>query len=85
MKDNDLEEDSEEKVEEVKKEGTSLFIHMDDDTDTYGTFVVYIIRQNESINSILEKYPTSLEEIEKYNDINNLSIGTKLIIPLINE
>lgn len=59
------------------------FFNIDSSKETYGTFIVYIVRQNETINSILEKYDTSLEEIEKYNDIKDLSIGTKLIIPLL--
>lgn len=63
----------------------SLFINLKDEEETYGTFLVYIVRQNESINSIIEKYKTSLEELEKYNDLSNLTIGTKLIIPLIND
>ena len=62
----------------------SLF-DIQDDSETYGTFVVYIVRQNESIQSIIEKYHTSLEEVEKYNDIHNVNIGSKLIIPLLNE
>lgn len=72
----------EEKIE-VEKEVKSLFANIADDQETYGTFLVYIVRQNESINSIIEKYNTSVEEIEKYNDLNDLSIGTKLIIPII--
>lgn len=72
----------EEKIE-VDKEVKSLFANIADDQETYGTFLVYIVRQNESINSIIEKYNTSVEEIEKYNDLNDLSIGTKLIIPII--
>ncbi len=66
-------------------ENTSHLFNIDDDKDSFGTFVVYIVRQNETINSIIEKYHTSLEEIEKYNDVNNISIGTKLIIPLLHE
>lgn len=72
----------EEKIE-VEKEVKSLFANIVEDQETYGTFLVYIVRQNESINSIIEKYKTSVEEIEKYNDLNDLSIGTKLIIPII--
>ena len=63
--------------------GDSLFFQFNDNTETYGTFLVYIIRQDETVNSIIEKYNTTLEELEKYNDLTNLSIGTKLIIPLI--
>lgn len=70
-------EDKEEKVEEKE-----LF-NIDNSKETFGTFIVYIVRQNESINSIISKYNTSLEEIEKYNDIKDLSIGSKLIIPLL--
>jgi hypothetical protein len=78
-------EEKEEVVEEKSEEINSLFSNLDDDTDTYGTFIVYIVRQNESINSIIEKYNTSIEELEKYNDLKDINIGTKLIIPLVNE
>lgn len=72
--------------EEINNEETeSLFFNFDSSKETYGTFIVYIVRQNETINSILEKYNTSLEEIEKYNDVKDISIGSKLIIPLLNE
>lgn len=72
---------------EVENENndSSILFNVDDDKESFGTFVVYIVRQNETINSIIEKYHTSLEEIEKYNDIKNVSIGTKLIIPLLHE
>ena len=60
-------------------------MNIEEDNETYGTFVVYIIRQNETVNSILEKYNTSIEELEKYNDLKNINIGTKLIIPLLKD
>lgn len=63
----------------------SLFSNLNDETDTYGTFIVYIVRQNETLNSIIEKYHTNVEEVEKYNDIKDINVGTKLIIPLLNE
>lgn len=63
----------------------SLFSNLDDENDKYGTFIVYMVRQNETINSIIEKYHTTVEELEKYNDLKDISLGTKLIIPLINE
>ena len=80
--------EKEEPVEEVFQEHTkstdtnNLFANIKDDEDTFGTFIVYIVRQNESINDIIEKYHVSLEEVEKYNDIKNIEIGSKLIIPL---
>ena len=74
-------------IEGEKEESidNSLFMNLDEDVDSYGTFLVYIVRQNETINSIIEKYNTSIEELQKYNDINNVDIGSKLIIPYTNE
>ena len=81
-------EEKEEKEEFVKDNSetiNSLFSNLDDENDKYGTFIVYMVRQNETINSIIEKYHTTVEELEKYNDLKEINIGTKLIIPLINE
>ena len=81
---NDEEEIEDEDEEEKESINDSLFTNLDEE-DTYGTFLVYIVRENESINSIIEKYNTNIEEIQKYNDIDNIGVGTKLIIPYINE
>ena len=80
----ELDKDSSEEKEELEKD-SSLFFNFKDDDDQYGTFIVYIVRQNETINSIIEKYHTTLEEIEQYNDIKDIQNGTKLIIPAHNE
>lgn len=80
-----LEEEDKETEKSSKEEGNSLFINLKEEKETYGTFLVYIVRQNESINTIIEKYNTSLDEIEKYNNLNDLNIGTKLIIPILND
>ena len=77
------EEEIEELIEDKKEEINIM--NFDDDNETYGTFVVYIVRQNETVNSILEKYNTTIEELEKYNDLKNINIGTKLIIPILKE
>ena len=79
---NEVEEPLEDNSTEVIN---SLFSNLNDETDTYGTFIVYIVRQNETLNSIIEKYHTNVEEVEKYNDIKDINVGTKLIIPLLNE
>lgn len=81
---NDEEEIEDEDEEEKESINDSLFTNLDEE-DTYGTFLVYIVRENESINSIIEKYNTNIEELQKYNDIDNIGVGTKLIIPYINE
>ena len=72
-------------LNETDEKDNSLFFNFKDDDDQYGTFIVYIVRQNETINSIIEKYHTTLEEIEQYNDIKDIQNGTKLIIPAHND
>ncbi len=71
--------------EEDREETNTIFTNLTEENETYGTFIVYMMHQDETINMILEKYHTTVEELEKYNDLKDLKIGTKLIIPVINE
>ena len=74
----------EEEVNEEDRDDSEVkLFNIDDNSETFGTFIVYMVRQNETINTIISKYNTSLEEIEKYNDLKELSVGSKLIIPLL--
>ena len=73
-----------EKQEESNSSNMSIF-NINDDNETYGTLLVYVVKENETINSIITKYKTTIEELEKYNDLNALATGSKLIIPLMNE
>lgn len=91
--DGDLKEETTEY--EVKKEETmetkqtttvsSLFENINESEETYATYSVYILREEETVNSLIEKYKTTKEELENYNDLSNLSIGSKIIIPLHEE
>ena len=73
--------------EQTKEENkiTSIFNSLSDSEETYATYSVYILRQEETLNTIIEKYKTTREELEKYNDLTNIAIGSKLIIPSTNE
>lgn len=75
------------KIDNLKiEEGMgSLFSSFKDSDETFSTYSVYILRQDETIESIIDKYKTNKEELEKYNDLTNLSNGTKIIIPNSNE
>lgn len=76
----------EEVVEEQETQTNSFHLFdITESDETYGTLLVYIVRENETVNSIITKYNTTIEELEKYNDLKDLSIGTKLIIPVNNE
>lgn len=60
---------------------TGLF----DKEEKYITYKVHIVRDTETIDEITTKYNVSKEELEKYNDLNNIVLGTKIIIPISNE
>lgn len=82
IKTNDQKENAKEEITpEFNQKVGSLFSSFKDSDETFTTYSVYILRQDETIQTIIEKYSTTKEELEKYNDLTNLSIGTKLIIP----
>lgn len=58
----------------------SLFANLKDD-DTFATYSVYILRQEETLQTILDKYKVTKDELEDYNDLSSLTIGSKIIIP----
>ena len=81
------EESSKKEVsEEIKSDITSkIETGLFDKEEKYITYKVHIIRDNETIDEITTKYNVSKEELEKYNDLNNIVLGTKIIIPISNE
>ncbi len=75
-------EQVEEVIEEPRciEEETNIFDNIDS-TDTYKSYTVYIVREGDTIESIMTKYSIEKELIIEYNDISELSIGDKIIIP----
>lgn len=63
----------------------TLFENINGSEETYSTYSVYILREEETITSLMTKYKTTKEELENYNDLSNLSVGSKIIIPLHEE
>lgn len=75
-------EEKEEKIEAIDTTRTSLFGNMDE-SETYMTYRVYIIREGDSIDNILTRYGITKEELASYNDLSDVKLGDKLIIPAI--
>lgn len=71
-----------EEIEELVEEQQSLFSNLKDDEDTFTTYSIYIIRQDETIQTVLEKYKITKEALEEYNDLSNIVEGSKVIIPV---
>ena len=63
-------------VPEVKKEEKII-----DDKD-FATYKIYIIKEGDGVENILKNYNVSRELLEEYNDLNDLKIGDKIIIPV---
>lgn len=49
--------------------------------DSYVEYNVYILRDGDTIDTILDKYNTTIEDLKKYNNLDDLKIGDKIIIP----
>ena len=79
----------EEKVTEpAMKEDTSnkqvmdsIFSAFANTEETYSTYSVYILREDDNLEEVISKYNTNREVLSEYNDLDNLKVGSKLIIP----
>ena len=74
--------------EEVKtttdtKVMNSIFSAFANTEETYTTYSVYLLRENDSIENFIENYGVTREELSYYNDLDNLNVGSKIIIPTV--
>ena len=67
--------------EDIKK---SLFSNLDN-TDNYVNYRVYIVRENDNIDGIMKKYNVNKNMLEDYNDLTNIKVGDKIIIPYVKD
>lgn len=52
--------------------------------DSYYKYKVYIMRKEDTIESIAIKYNVTLDILKEYNNIEEVNIGDKIVIPYIN-
>jgi len=60
-----------------------LFSNLDN-TETYTTYYVYIVKEDDTIDKILTKYKVTKEDLELYNNIAEIKPGDKIIVPKTN-
>lgn len=81
--------DIKEKMEELPTSKSddipSIFSAFKDTEETFATYCVYIIREGDSLDAVINKYKTTRDTLAEYNDLSDIRIGTKLIIPNSNE
>ena len=83
LDDLDVRDDSEKIEVETNEDIKSIFNTTDN--KEYSTYYVYIFRDSDTIEYLLDKYNISREELEKYNDLSSIIAGSKVIIPCSNE
>ena len=74
----------EEEQQKTSKKEFNLFENIDN-SDTYVTYYVYIVKEQDTIDSIMKKYNIDKESISLYNNLEEIKPGMKLIIPNKNE
>lgn len=65
---------------ESKESAKSIFEDLDEN-ERYSVYKVHVVTENDTIENILQKYEITKEELEAYNDLKDMQIGDKLIIP----
>lgn len=65
----------------MEEKMNSLFSQISKDSEVYVTYNVFILRDGDSLDTIIEKYGVTEEELKKYNDLSNLQLGDKIIVP----
>ncbi len=71
---------TEDKEEGISTNVKSLFDDLDTG-ETYSTYKIHIVTENDTIESIMTNYQVKREQIEAYNDVQEIKIGDKIIIP----
>lgn len=50
-------------------------------SNTYVTYHIHVVGENDTIDSITNNYKISKDILSEYNDLSNLNIGDKILIP----
>lgn len=76
----------EEKIDLLDKEEAQTSIkniisNMKD--DSYYKYKVYIMREEDTIESVAIKYSVTLDDLKEYNELDNIKVGDKIVIPFV--
>ena len=86
----DLVEDEIEEIENENKIDSKCEVMLenellDSNDKEYSIYRVYTYKDDDTIDSICDKYNVNKELLNDYNDLDNVKIGSKLIIPSVDE
>jgi len=83
-----LKNQNEELVEDERldKESAELILNSASNKENeYTTYYIHLVKEGDTIDSIVSAYQTDLAILKKYNTIETLNIGDKILIPTIDE
>ncbi len=78
-------EDEESHNNEIENNIDNITNNIINTENKYYTYKVYIVRDNDNIETICNKYNVTINDLKEYNNINEINVGDKIIIPSINE
>ncbi len=70
-----------EEKEEISDVQVPVYKTFDPNNEAYVTYNVHIVRNEDNIDSICQKYGVNREDLSNYNDISTIKLGDKLIVP----
>ena len=71
--------------EEKRNETEDLLINPYLNDNEYTTYHIHIVKEGETVETICSLYQTTSDFLKNYNDIENLTLGSKIIIPTDDE
>lgn len=87
-------EEVDEKAPSIKEEKTDIDIEQNitnitnniiNNDSKYYTYKVYIVREGDNVETICSKYNVTINDLKDYNNIDDIKVGDKIIIPQLNE
>jgi len=77
-----IEEETEDKKEEIEEIPymTNIFEKFNEQEE-YSTYHIYIMREGDTLEKIMTTYNITKEKLAEYNDLDEIKLGEKIIIP----
>lgn len=82
---NNIEEKIDIDVNNQDEDTLNMITNTITNNEVYNTYKVYLVREGDTVDTICAKYNVKYEDIKEYNDLTNINIGDKIIIPYISD
>ena len=67
-------------IEVNSKRGSSNFLNGESYLG-FSTYSIYILREGDTLEKVMEKYNITKEKLQEYNDLGTITLNSKIIIP----